>query len=75
MTATYVDTNAYHVLVVPLRDGVVYQNMQVGDLNSDGLDDIVLTGHQSLEVVLQNSSGNFELRPEYSKGKPMVGLS
>ncbi len=43
-------------------DWRVYDHLQVADLNGDQLDDVVISGFESLEVIYQNSTGQFENR-------------
>ncbi|NWF96055.1 MAG: VCBS repeat-containing protein [Candidatus Thorarchaeota archaeon] len=42
----------------------MYTQLRVGDLNGDGLDDVVVTGDYSLEAVFQNRTGGFENRTQ-----------
>lgn len=59
--ATNVDRNTYSQISIGLIPEHVYRDMYVGDLNSDQLDDVVLTGFQSLQIAMQNQSGEFQL--------------
>jgi hypothetical protein len=45
-------------------DWKVYDHLQVADLNGDEIDDVVISGFESLEFLFQNSTGQFERRSE-----------
>ncbi len=59
LIASNADKSNYSVYSVPLTERYVYHTIRVGDLNSDGLDDIALAGLQSLEILFQNPVGEF----------------
>ena len=59
LIASNADKSNYSVYSVPLTERYLYHTIRVGDLNSDGLDDIALTCDQSLEILFQSSVGEF----------------
>lgn len=70
LIASNVDKSNYSVYSVSLTPGYVYQTIRVGDLNSDGLDDIALAGHQSLEILFQSPAGEFGSTVMLLRGEP-----
>ncbi len=59
LIASNVDKSNYSVYSVPLTERYIYHTNRIGDLNSDGLDDIALACDQSLEILFQSPVGEF----------------
>lgn len=77
--AIYLDTSGvnYSEYSYPLWsdwDWKAYDQIRVKDLNGDLLDDLVISGHRSLEVLFQNSTGQFENRSELLSSETYGGF-
>jgi hypothetical protein len=68
LAASSINRNTYTTFTVDLRRQTVYRTLKTGDLNSDGLDDIVVNGFESLEIILQNTNGSFRQAEIVAKG-------
>ncbi len=66
---TYFAPIRYPSYAFPLERGLVYSELDVADLNGDDLDDVVISGFSSLEVVFQNRTGGFENRTVIATGE------
>ncbi len=69
--------NASGTLDAPTRYGVILSaeiDLEVGDINNDGLTDIVVMSSAwadpDMEVLTQNTNGTFNLHTDYSIGNP-----
>lgn len=72
LIACNVDKSNYSVYSVPLTERYMYHTIRVGDLNSDGLDDIALACDQSIEILFQSPVGEFVSTVTLLRGEPHI---